>query len=260
MTHYYYYVGTALPPLKIGEQPDITFQEFDRLLRDNLSHSDYEQTKVLRRYYDILNIRAFLKKDPLDPYGNWDENDLDELLLSSEGAPPYLAQYLDKYESKEDRLKHFPELLAAFFREEVQDAEGFLKEYLTFERDLRLVLVGFRAKELKRDLITELQYENPDEDLVAQILSQKDAQTYEPPEKFEDLYPILTEHYQSPLELYQALCEYRFNKIDSMIGLETFSLERILGYMAQLIIVKKWLELDKQKGIQIVDNLIKESS
>lgn len=261
MTNNYYFVATSLPDLKVGEKPDITLEELGKLLIDNLSKGDYEQVKALRRFYDILNIRAFLLKEPLDPYGNLNAYDLEEALISRDGIPAYLAQYLNKYESTEERLRHFSELVAVFAREETEDATGFLKEYLAFERDLNLVLVGLRAKQLNRDIAVELQYEDPEEDLIAQILSQKDAKVYEPPEKFNDLTILFKEYYKSPLEFYKALCEYRFWKIDDMVPFDdTFSINRILAYLAQFVIVKKWLELDKQKGSQIVDNLIKESS
>lgn len=260
MANFYYFVGTSLPPLKVGEKPDITFEEFERLLKDNLQKSDYAQTVALRRYYDIQNIRGYLKGEDLDPHGNWDRNDIEEVLVDHEGLPYYLAHFLDIYERKEDRLKHYPELMAEFFREEIADSTGFLKEYLEFERELRLVLVGFRAKQLKRDPAVELQYEDPEEDMIVQILSQKDAQSYEPPERFESLKPILLKNYQSPFALYQALCEYRFEKIEKMVGLDVFSFKRVLGYLAQLIIVEKWLELDKKKGLEIVDKIVKGSS
>ncbi len=259
MSHQYYFIGTALPPLRIGEEPDVTWNELQKLLKENLTPRDYAQTQVLRRYFDILNIRAFLKKEPLDPFGNLDKNDLEEVLLGELARlPPYAMQFLEKYESKEDKIYHFPELIAAFFREEVDDSVGFLKRYLVFERNLRLILTAYRAKQLGRDITKELQFENPDEDIIVQLLSQKDSKTFEPPEGFEDLTTILDENYSSPLALHKALNEYRFRKLDEMSVWEVFSFERVLAYLASFFIVEKWMALDKEQGLKIVDNIVKD--
>ncbi len=258
MSRQYYFVGTALPSLHIGEKPEISWEGLQRLLRDNLTRQDYEKTKVLRRYFDILNMRAFLKNEPLDPFGNLNKNDIEEALLGESGLfPPYVMNYFDQYESKEDRIYHFPELIAAFFREEVDINSGFLNQYLNFERNLRLILTAYRAKQLNRDITKELQFEDPDENIIVQLLSQKDAKTFEPPEEFEDLKAILDDNYLSPLALHKALNEYRFKKLEDMGGLDVFSIERILSYLSRFFILEKWTALDKEQGLQIVDNIVK---
>lgn len=255
----YYFIGTSLPPLNIGEKPEISWDDLQKLLKNNLSHKDYAETQVLRRYFDIMNLRAFLKKEPLDPFGNLDQNDLEEVLLGEAGLmPPYVMKYLDQYESKEDRVYHFPELIVRFFQEEVEDNKGILKRYLEFERNLRLILTAYRAKELGRDITKELQFENPEEDMIVQLISQKDSKTFEPPEGFTDLKPILDENYESPLALHKALNEYRFRKLDEMSGLNVFSFDRILGYLASFFLVEKWMALDKEQGLHIVGNIIKQ--
>lgn len=256
----YYFLGTLLPDLQIDAAPEVGFREFKRLLKENLTNSDYAKTTTLRNLYDITNLRAYWKGEPLDPIGNYNENELEEALVTRSMLPPYVFAFMDKYESLQDRLLHYPELLATFFRESIKDATGFFKYYLTLEREIRLVLVAFRAKALGRDLYTELQYEDPEEELIAQILAQKDAQTYEPPEKYAELKTFFDRYADKPIELQKALLEYRFDKIGEKLGLELFSIDRILAYMAELIMVEHWQQMDKQKGLEIVDSMLKEPS
>lgn len=255
----YFFLGTRIPPIKIGEPLDITFAELDTLMKDNLTDSDYRKTLVIRTYYDILNIRSFWLHEELDPYGNFNVNELEEALINQVGLPDYVYAFLDKYEKLEERLYHFPELLNDYFRIESEHASPFLKFYLNFEREWRLVLVGFRAKKLKRDLLQELQFEDPQDTTVQQILAQKDSPSYEPPPEFSDLKAIFDEHQNSPLELHLALNQYRFAKIEQYVGFDLFSIDRILGYMVRLIIAEKWQQLDKQKGIEIVDRIMKDA-
>lgn len=255
-----YFIAASLPELQVGYPPELSFQQFEQLLRDNMTAKDYAQAQVIRRFYDIQNIRRFWKGKSLDVRGNLNENALEDALLTQMGLPEYVFRYLEKYDSEESRLHHFPALIETYFSEEQERAEGFLEWLLEFEREWRLVLLGFRAKMLGRDLTHELQYEDPDDEIVAQILAQKDAKSYEPPARYEGLKVLFEEHADDPLALHKALSEYRFGKLEEAYGVAVFSLDRILAYMAQLIIAERWLELDKKQGLEIVDQIVKEAS
>lgn len=256
----YYFLASALPELQIGYPPDISFNTFRYILKVNLTPEDYSKTRIIRRYYDIQNIRTFWLKQELDPRGHFNENELEEALVTQTGFPDYVYDFFERYEPLEDRLHNFSALVGAYFQNEIESTDGFVKEYLTFEREWRLVLTGFRAKVLGRDLAKELQFEDPNDEIVAQIMAQKDAKSYEPPSRYSDLKGAFEQHRNSPLELHKALCEYRFQKVESMYGIDVFSISRILAYMSQLIIVEKWLELDKKKGLQVVEGIVKEAS
>lgn len=259
----YYYLGTYLPSLSFETPPEVTFNEFDTLLHDNLTQHDYRQTKIIRRFYDILNLKALWMGEELDPRGNLDRIQLEDALIEQTNFVEYFYVYdfLAKYEKLSDRLHHFPWLLVQFFKTASKEAKGFLRDYLNFERELRLVFTAFRAKKLGRDLSTELQYEDPEEDLIAQMLAQKDAKVYEPPEKYQDLKVLFERYGDNPLELERALDEYRFTYIESLVNMsDFFSLERILAYMTELLIVEKWFEFNKDKGLEIVDTIVKERS
>lgn len=256
----YYYIGTALPPLSVDASPEMTLKEVDQLLRDNLSEKDYRKVRSLRTLYDILNLRSLWLGEALDPWGNLNENDLEEAWLSQVGLPSYVYDLFAAYEKKEDCLRHFPLLLARFFQQAKEDEDEFLKEYFEFEREWRLVFIGFRAKKLGRDLNVELQYENPEEDLIAQMLAQKEAKQYEPPEKYQNLKGLFTQFSEDPLGLERALDEYRFNYVENLASTaDSFSIKRILAYMIQLSIVQKWLE-DKARGEKIIDEIMKDTA
>lgn len=254
----YYFIGVSLPDLQIGLPPKITFAEFEQLLRDNLNSLDYERVKVLKAYYDIENLRSMWKGLELDSRGNLDQMQLKESLLQQAELPSYVSDFLEKYESKEARLSYFSRVIADYFRIETEKASGILKRILDFERKMRLIQTAFRALKLGRNLAEELQFEDPEEDFIQQLFAQKEIKTFELPEEFAAIKPIFEEYGSSPLELHQALVEYRFHFFEKEIGSSPFSIQRILIYMMQLILVEKWQELDKEKGIQIIDKYVKE--
>lgn len=255
----YYFIGTILPNLSFDSPPEITFRTLDTLLRDNLKQVDYEKTKVMRRFFDILNLRALWSGEEIDPKGELDAYELEEALVNNVGLPDYIYDFLARYHTLGERLHHFPYLLAKFFQSAEQEKDPFLRKYFSFERELRLVMTGFRAKKLGRDLSVELQYEDPEEDLIAQLLAQKDAKVFELPEKYEELKIFFEKYEDEPLQLQRTLDEYRFNYIDQLVDMpDVFSIDRILAYMAQLIVVDNWFNLDKKKGMEIVDTIVKE--
>lgn len=257
----YYFVGILLPSLQLdAPSENISFREFSRLLHDNLAPLDLNLSAILCRYYDIENIRKLWLHETLSPYGNLDEAGLNEAITNFESLPDYVLDYLERYETKEARLHFFPALFAAYYREEGKSANGFIREYLKFERELRLIQTAFRAKKLKRDLAKELQYEEADEELIKQLLAQKDAATFEVPDDFQELKNLLAYHYEIPIDLYKALLQYRFNKIELLAGDNPFSIKRILATGLQLILVESYQKLDAHEGIKWVDNYIKEQA
>lgn len=253
----YYFVGTLLPSLSFDARPELSLEKLETLLADNLSQRDYAKTLLLREFYDILNLRAFWIEEEFDPRGKLPALEIGEALINRAGLPDYVFEYMDRYLKKEDRLHHFPFLLAKYFQSAGSIGDPFLRHYLTLEREMRLVMTAFRAKKLGRDLSVEFQYEDPEEDLIAQLLAQQDAKTYEPPEKYKDLKAIFDKYGDDAMALQRALDQYRFDIVENMVDMaDTFSIERILAYLVQYMIVEKWSELDKDKGIQIVDKII----
>lgn len=254
----YYFLASLLPMLKMGRHPEFPFWEFKELCKQNLTPSDMEKNRTIRRYVDLLNLRAFWQKKELDPHGNYDEKELEEILLLEEGFPDYVFEFLRDYESLEDRLKHFSKLLVQFFNEEIEKADYFLKDYLIFERQWRLVSLAIRSRTYGRDLTQELQYEDPLDDFVAQLLAQKDAPQFTAPDGFEELERIFEEFKDEPLKLHWELGVWRLQKIQDIPQRGTFSIDRILGYLAQLIIVENWVKLSQEEGMSVVENIMKE--
>lgn len=257
----YYYLATSLPALQIGVPPEIDFQELMTLLKENLTEVDYKRTLRLRWLYDIANIKAFWTGEPLDHWGTLDKNELEEVLITRENyLPDFIYEFLADYETLDERLKNFTKLFASYFNKLITRGHGFSKQYAQFERNLRLTLTAFRARQLGRNLEKEFQFEDPNDEIIAQLLAQKDAKTFEPPAGFENLKPILEEFYDSPMDLQKALYEYRFNKLEEIVNFDTFSIDRILTYLLEYIMVDKWNQLDKKNGVAIVDHIVKELS
>jgi hypothetical protein len=261
----YYFLASLLPPLEIGHVPTLNYKELKGLMDSNLATKDQKKIREFLSQIDLENMRAFWAQEPFDHRGNFTKKQIEHALDDFRwptGAPfpLYLIDYLSRYKTNEERLAHFSLLMSQFFIHMIETQEGFLRDYFAFQRELRLVIVGFRAKKWNKDLAAQLQYEDPNDPIVAQILAQKDANNYEPPFEYKELKPIFYEYSNAPWDLNKALYEYQFRSIIELWGYEPFTIDRILNYLARLILVERWLELDVQKGMQIVDTIEREIS
>ncbi|MFN0065611.1 MAG: DUF2764 family protein [Chlamydiales bacterium] len=256
----YYFLASLLPPLEIGHLPSLPFKELKELMWVNLDREDRKMVHDFLRLIDIENLRLFWADEPIDTRGNFTQTEFEQALTDMawsemEEFPDYLVDYLEKYQTDEARLWHFQKLLTNFYVEMEGRAEGFIQEYVTFQHEWQLVLLGFRVKKLGRDISTELRYEDASNPIVAQILAQKDAVIYEPPFEYKELKHVFEEKSAVSLDLHKALCEYQFNVIVERWGQEHFAIDHILNYMARLLLVEKWQELDVQKGIEVIDTV-----
>jgi hypothetical protein len=250
----YYFLGTALPPLTLKVMPEISFKEFRDYVSMNLTAKDFALFLRLLEPIDLYNIKALWLGLPLDDKGTKTSKQLEEALLVRDSLPEYLSDFLDEYESVTDRLRYFPSLYASMYRQEVK---GFLAKYYAFERDVRLVLTALRAKKTGRDILRELQFEDPQDPVIAQILSQKDAPDYMPPMEYEDLKAIFVENSSDPRKLSESVLKYRFERIGEWEENEHFTLDRILAYAARLLILESSFFLDQEKASIAVEELSK---
>lgn len=249
----YVFLVPFLPPLALGKSPDWSFGELISVLQVNLSHKDLEKIKVLLLAVDLSNIRNLLLGKPIDPHGNFSEKELDEALLLKSDLPQYVFDFLDQFEDNVTKLKNFWGLFSQFFAEEIAKQKGFLKKYLTFERESRLVLLALRAIQAKKDLLQELQFEDPLDPFVTSILLQKDLERYTPPFEYARLKEIFFTYYKDPWEQYRAFTKYQLATVADLASKNLFSIDYILCYVAQFILVESLYNLDKREGEKILE-------
>lgn len=252
----YFFLISAFPPLKFGVRPLLSFKEVREMLPLNLTDKDMLAVRRLLRPLDLYNLRALWLEAPLNEEGNFNAKDLEDSLLQKGIIPTFLSDFLDRYDSTAERLHNFPSLYASLYRE-MSDLKGFLAKYYQFEREVRLILTALRCKTVGRDPIVELQFEDPTEFFIADILAQKESPDYVPPKEYEDLKTFFLDNTYDPRKLQQAILQYRFNKIEEMEDSQDFSIDRVLAYLARLLIVEESTELDdyKSQGMVVVGNL-----
>ncbi len=251
----YYFLITAFPPLSCEMKLEMSFKDLKEILLLNLSAKDFHEVERILRPIDLYNIKAFWLGLPLDERGNFREKDLEEELLVQGALPAYLIDYLARYDSTQDRLRYFSSLYASLYKEESEKLKGFSKCYYVLGREVRLCLAALRAKRQGRDIVRELQFEDPTDPFVAQILAQKDALSYSPPQEYEELKNLFIENSLDPVKLDRAVLQFQFDRIEQMEEIQDFGIDRILNYVARFLIVESLAHLNQKQGMATVEQL-----
>lgn len=246
----YYFLITALPPLAFNVPLEFSFKELESLLNLNLSASDLKKFDELLQPVDLYNIRALWMGMPLDDRGHIQAKELEEALLVREGLPSYVIEYLDRYDTTEERLRYFSSLYVSMYRYQISHSKGFLLKYFQFDRELRWILTALRAKAFDLDFVREFQFEDLGDPFILEILSQKDMPEFTPPKEFEELKMIFLAQGGDPQKLNQAILEYRFCKIEEMEEPEDFGIDRVLAYIQKFFLVESLALLNKERGME----------
>ena len=246
----YYYLATALPSISLKAKPDLSFEELSFMLKVNLSEKDLKKVILFRRFIDITNLRLLWLNKEIDPRGNLNTAQLEDVILIKDVFDDFVFDFLERYEKTEDRLKKFSFLVASFFNEVIFKETGFLQFYFKFEREQRLILTALRAKRLRLDISKELRFEDLSDDFVHYILAQKDADDFDVPSEYKKVKKIYKQNINNPSKMHRELLEYKFYEIEKFSEKKPFTIDQILAYLACLMIIEDFNKLNVDVGIE----------
>ena len=131
---------------------------------------------------------------------------------------------------------------AEFYRTALASKNRFIAGYFGYDLDVRNCRVAYLNKALGRPEGQDLLVLDEDE-----------------PREFEDLEKVNAVLEGSDiLERERSLDDIMWERIDELTLMEVFTLDQILGFVAKLQIVARWLRLDPQTGRELFRQLVEE--
>lgn len=131
---------------------------------------------------------------------------------------------------------------AEFYRTALASKNRFIAGYFGYDLDVRNCRVAYLNKALGRPEGQDLLVLDEDE-----------------PREFEDLEKVNAVLEGSDiLERERGLDDIMWERIDELTLMEVFTLGQILGFVAKLQIVARWLRLDPQTGRELFRQLVEE--
>ena len=128
-----------------------------------------------------------------------------------------------------------------FYRRALDSSNAFVRGYFAFDLAVRNCKVEYLNSQLGRPMgqdelhLSEEEEEFEQENMVKEILAGTDI-----------------------LQRERSLDLLMWDRIDSLLGLQVFTIDVILAFVAKLQIVSRWLKLDPQQGAALFKQLVNE--
>lgn len=259
----YYYLIASLPLLEKKSAPD-QYGEVVQLINRNLSESDRELFQYLLYPTDIkylMNQAAEARNlTPVYPHvlqpATIDHEDLLNIKKGKKNSPAFLAEFFEENQKDIDELdliKIESLVIEKFYKYVFQQNDPFLKDYFTFDRDLKNLLVFANAKNKSFKPFQHLTGEfNTDHSGGKQNLENDIVRKYN---LAEELTNMITD--TSPVELEKKIDKIRWEYIDELAAQSYFDLHALFAYFLKYQLKHRWEgEWSEEAAQQRLDQLI----
>ena len=129
-----------------------------------------------------------------------------------------------------------------FYRAALKHGNRFIRDWFRFDLDLRNTTVSYLNDSLGR----------PDKQDMILLEDRETEEFFE----LDDAQNVL--NLGDILKRERGLDELRWRKIDELTILDCFDLEVLLGYVAKLKIIDRWLQLDPESGRAMFRKLVED--
>lgn len=249
---------SGLPALSLDDSRLwISPGEFGEMLKENLHPDDYRQAELVFMENDKRNLAAYLVsgKNTDSLPANYSVSDFQEqeklfsaILPSADILPRYMVNVMKENlqeEGKKDKLKIEHELSEGYYHYLMENAVPFLKAYSIFDFNLRNLVAFIKAG---RHNISQEQFITGDS-VHAGHLRDYAGKNLVKDHEFEFFDEIVS--YTGSASFADEEMKYdrlRWRVIEDMVFFDNFSIDRIIGYLLQLLIARRWSALDRDKG------------
>lgn len=260
MERNHYFLLASLPPLCLEEPSSLSLSKFHQWVFPHLSERERGDLLSFQRIIDLHNLRALWagnkpKRDSLLPIETLEERSDDLFLLS----PPF-SSFLRHYLAVEERLSHFPQLLLAQFRWEINRSKGFLHEALSLLQAVYLISFALQNWEERRDWVRCLQDIDAFDPLIDSLLKQREMAHYTPPVQFRQLEEIFATYPENTARLREMQLAFLFSLFEEKrLALPLFSFSHLLCYLIQLSLLTEKHRKRIQEGEEVLETIIQQS-
>lgn len=257
----YYYLVAGLPDITI-EQGKLQFgtAALREELKEGLSESDYQRMELLFLAEDNRNLLTLLLKlqRPLSNLGVYSPEVLAEEILEPVRIKPYMKRFID---SMKDENRLYPnlspenELATLWYEEMLASDHTFLRDWFTFELNLKNVLLVLAARKHSIPYEHQVIGNNP----VVEIIRRSTARDLGLSSDWHWIEKVLQiNETEDILMREKAIDLLRWSYLDELNTFNYFSFEVLMAYYLKLGIIERWLQLDQATGEEMFRKLLGE--
>ena len=261
----YYCLIAGLPDLFFNEnKTGFSSMDFRNELKHQLSITDFNLAKLLYLPYDNTNLLNLLfhKNTPFILAGNYKKEILENGISSSLHIPDYMNRFVlwaKKTESNTLNLQARNKLLSLFYEHVLTCENIFLKEWFTFELNIKNILTSINCRQFNYTTeghIIQVEQNNT----VFSLLSKKHLKSnlFEEEIPFADQIFRIAESNSNLKEKENATDKIFWAYLDDQTFFHYFTIEKILSYIIKIGIIERWMKLNAETGKVLLNQLIKE--
>ncbi|MBP6976707.1 MAG: DUF2764 family protein [Bacteroidales bacterium] len=254
MSRNYYYLVAGLPELFMEQNKrPFDLAAFKAELREFLHPDDFSLVEVLFLPYDHLNLLSLLQKKntPFHPLGKFSADELEEEIREPLAVPSYFKNFIERFREEADTPQDQTwenQLTELYYDHASSCSNPFIRTWFGFEKNLRNILTAYTCRKFGMAA---------DHELVGQgefVESLKKSQARDFGLSGEvDFMDRLLSILDNPnlFEREKGLDLLRWNYLDELNTFHYFTIEVILAYVIKLLIIERWLILDRSTGEQL---------
>lgn len=239
----YYFLGALISPIDMDKTPEISWNEFHDLLERNLTCADLKEMRTVLRFFDLENLRLYLRGSSLMSHGNLAAADFDSLFIEPELLEPWWQSFLEKQGHKEKDSRLVNDLQQAFFAEATQE-NGVAARVLSklWKSQWMAAYVRLEMKTREESLKGE---PGVDHDLVQEWLQEFEQGLAS--SELEALKAVWQPSGMSLGDIAKNYVQWQIQFFDEQ-QTKSFELEALLGYLIQLAWVERWQQRHSTKA------------
>ena len=271
MSSNYYYLVAGLPDLLLdeGKQP-ISSVDFLYEATEQLFAADLNLLNLLRLPFDNQNLLSLLLKSgkAFDKKGSIDEDDLTAALKCADSLPDYMQRFIEGFRENRPPAPGLTaaDQLAWFFYEEMTDhSDPFIREWYTFDLQLRNVLAGINSRkglphfdELATEREKAVSVLVIGRDDIAEAILRSNAPDFGLSTLLPWVDRLVTLSHSEMAEFEKGIDTVRWEILNEMTIASYFRAETVFAFFIKLTIVERWLLLDTKTGKVQLERLVEE--
>lgn len=247
----YYCLIAGLPDILI-DQKKIPFSliELKQELQYQLHPKDYQLVEYLFLPYDNINFLNILQKKEAEfnPLGNYSESFFMDEIKEPENLPAYMKKFLEAYRDENPihpNLSLENQLTWLYFDYMLEQKNDFLRDIFTIIRDINNIFAIYNARKFGLNIENQMigNYELTE---AAKKTTSKDFGLASEITPIDEIIGIYENN--DILEQEMSIDLLKWRHMNNLNTFNYFTIEFILAYVLEFIIVERWSNLDTDQS------------
>lgn len=266
MPREYHCLVAGLPDFVFDDKKVVlTPAEFKDILQEILHPEDFKLICSLFLTYDNQNVLSFLKlkKHEFQPLGNYTVADFEEEIIRQNAElsepsilPEYISQMIAAFREGINIIEGQSwenQLISLYYNHIFNVKNAFLKDWFEFELNITNIFTAINCRN---------HHINPEPEIIgdsviSSLLRKNQSKDYGLGIEFpmvEKLLQIAT--LPNIIDKERSIDLLKWNYLDEMTVFHYFDIELIISYLIKLMIVDRWLKLDKETGQEMFKRIV----